>query len=340
MLTKVAQSMMQGPPFNYAQNAEFRYFQRQTPGTLTSYSDDNYGPDRWYVLNSGGNTQVARVTEVISSSPSPYVCQVRQADGSSQRFGIAQILESDRCVRLRGKKVNFSFWARTDGTEVTNLRAALVEWTGTADSVTSDIVSSWAATPTLIANATAVNTPADLALTGTMAQFNITATLGSSFNNLILFVWSSAAEAQNDDFYITQVQLIEGTAPAPWTVVSKTQEEDLRECRRFYEKSYDTDTVIASATDAGMHAFPSNNAGQNARGAVRYQVPKRVSPSVSFWDAAGTGSAYTSYAGNNTQTNNRTTSAAVVNSGINGFAFNGSVTDYAYAIHWASSAEL
>ena len=73
-----------------------------------------------------------------------------------------------------------------------------MEWTGTADSVTSDIVSSWAATPTLIANAAYSNTPSDLALGASYQQYSFTVTLGQNFTNLILFFWTPEQEAQND----------------------------------------------------------------------------------------------------------------------------------------------
>ena len=87
--------------FNYAQNAEFRYWQRQAPATLTSRQDDQYSADRWYVLTSGGavNVQGARVAEVITDSPTRYVGQFRQADATARQFGIAFVF---RCV-LRGR---------------------------------------------------------------------------------------------------------------------------------------------------------------------------------------------------------------------------------------------
>jgi hypothetical protein len=294
-LTKVSSAMQEGPLFNYAQNAEFRFFRRQVPGTLTSFQDTAYGPDRWKILNSGGavNTQVARVAEVISSSPTPYVCQVRQADATARQFGIAQVLEYDRVVSLRGKTVSFNFWARTDTTEVSNIRAAIIEWTGTADSVTADIVSSWSSTPTLVASCTAINTPADLALTGTMQQFNISATLGSSFNNLVLFVWSTATEAQNDDFYITQMQLIEGAAPAAWSTVRKTFGQDEHEVTRFFQKTYAPD--VAPATNTGTDsegAWVWRVVNPSSTGVWRVMVHfptiMRGSPGVTFYSTDGT----------------------------------------------------
>lgn len=278
---------------NYASNGEFRFWQRQTPGTLTSRQDDAYSADRWYILNSGGavNMQGARVAEVIASSPTPYVAQFRNADATARQFGPAQIIESDRAIALRGKTVTFSFWARTDGTEVPNIRAGVIEWTGTADSVTSDVVSSWSATPGLIANAAFINTPADLALTATMQQFSITVTLGTTFNNLVLFIWTPSTEAQNDDFYLTQVQLVEFSEALPWNHIRKTYAEDLSDCQRYFEKSYVIDTAPGTNITAGgqyiqLGAAVGNNLGWS--GTVNMKCSKRVSPTVLPYDIAGT----------------------------------------------------
>lgn len=270
---------------NYVSNAEFRFWQRQASTTLTSRQDDAYSADRWYVLTSGGavNVQGAQVAEVIASSPTPYVGQFRQADGTARQYGIAQIIESGKAIALRGKQVTFSFWARTDGTEVTNIRAGLVEWTGTGDSVTSDIVSSWAATPTLIANAAFVNTPSDLALTGTMQQFTITMTLGSTFTNLIPVIWTSATEAQNDDFYITQVQVVEWSEALPWTIIRTSFEADLEDCQRFYEKSYNLDDAPANTSTTFGYTVTTNDDSAGVRNCARevaFQVFKRAAPTV------------------------------------------------------------
>lgn len=327
---------------NLARNGEFRFFQRQTPATLTSRQDDQYGPDNWYILNSGGavNTQVARVAEVISSSPTPYVCQVRQADATARRFGLAQIIRNDRAIGLRGKQVTFALQARTDGTEVPNLRLGIVEWTGTADTVTSDIVSAWAATPTLIANAAFVNTPADLALSGTMAQLQATATLGSTFNNLILFVWAAAEEAQNDDFYITQAQLVEWPEALPWNLIRKEYNDDYADCVSGYgfQKSYLIDTAPATVTNDNVFSFRSAQSAVEAR-RVKYNYAFATAPTVTYYNpnSGATGSWRDTSAG----------ADRTVDSGISGTETEGTTYDCggttagnAVLGHWTAEVEL
>jgi len=333
--------------FNYAQNAEFRFWQRQTPANATNRQDDQYGPDRWYILTSGGavNVGVAQTTADTASSfleVTPFAALVRNTDASDRQFGIAQILENDRVTGLRGKKVTFAFQIK-EGTSVPNIRAAIVEWTGTADSVTSDIVSSWAANPTLIANAAFVGTPADFALSSAPgSQFSVTATLGTTFTNLILFVWTPAAEALNNDFQITQVQLVESPTPLPWAMIRKSYAEDLEECQRFYEKSYAIGTAPATAGTVGQIQFIATVSGAT-RGTIHFATRKRTSPTVVFYspqNAGVTGSWYDATSGLD-----RSVSANTV--GETDIAFDATSTN-AYVAnsgdtirgHWSADAEL
>lgn len=273
---------------NYAQNAEFRFYQRQVPATLTNRQDDAYGPDRWYMLTSGGavNTQTARVAEIIASSPTEYVGQFRQADATPRQFGNAQILETSRVLELRGKAVRLGFWARTDGTEITTLRACIGEWTGTANTVTSDIVSSWAATPTWIGNFSCANTPADITISSTMSQYTVSATLGSTFNNLVLFIWTPNSEAQNDDYYLTQVQLVQGNSVLSWPLVQISYDHDLQEAQRRYGKSYDLDTAPGTVTLVGAAANNNNNTASvwNINTLVPFKVTMGSAPSVTIYN--------------------------------------------------------
>jgi hypothetical protein len=269
---------------NYAQNAVFRFFQLQDPATLTTRANDTYGPDQWYALTSGANVQFARVAETPSGTKSKYACQIRQADASASRFGFAQILEFERVVDLRGETVTFSVLVRTDGTEVSTVRAGLVEWTGTADTVTSNIISGWAATPTLIANAAFVNTPEDHAITGTYTRITVTATLGTTFNNLILFIWAPNAEAQNDDFYVKEVQVVLGDQAVAWPLIALPFHEDERECLRYVCKSYNRDVAPGTVTTVGQQtARGTVLASSIGVGPTPFPAPMRATPTITVY---------------------------------------------------------
>lgn len=323
---------------NYAFNSQFRFWQRQAPGTLTSRQDDQYSADRWYLLNSGGavNIQGARVEESPSSGVrTRYIAQFRNADGSARQFGPAQIIPANDCWELRGQTVTFGFLARTDSTEITTLRAGIVEWTGTADSVTSDIVSSWSATPTLIANAAFINTPADITINSTLSQYSVSATLGTTFNNLIIFIWTPNTEAQNDDFYLGQIQLVKSSTVLDYDDIDLSYEEDLAQCAAFYQKSYNVDTAPGTVTAVGQISKRSDSTGDRAF--VQMIPTMFATPVVTTYNpnsgASGTWRDISAPA-------DKTYTAT--NPGQRGSAFNGTSTVDGNVVegHWTAEAEM
>lgn len=326
---------------NFLYNAEWRFFQRQIPGTLTSFQDDAYGPDRWYVLTSGGavNVQTARVAEVIATSPTQYVVQVRQADGTARRIGIAQIIPANESLALRGREATFAFYHRTDGTEITAIRAGIVEWTGTADSVTSDIVSSWADTPTLIANSAFINTPATITASSSWAQASVTATFGSSMNNAIVFIWTEGTEAQNDDFYLAQMQLVRGAAAIEWPYIAIPYTQDLLRNQRHFVKSYNVD-VPAGAASEGQTLFIASRAytqnGANAIVSEKLAVDMFATPTITLYSPS-TGTA--GKARDETTSVDLDADAGWV--GTSGFGVDFTIVDQRiYRYQWKAEAEL
>ncbi|MFX6823249.1 hypothetical protein ABTH33_20080, partial [Acinetobacter baumannii] len=57
------------------------------------------------------------------------------------RMGLIQWIENADCADLRGQTVVASARARMSA--ATTLRFAILEWTGTADAITKDVVNSW-----------------------------------------------------------------------------------------------------------------------------------------------------------------------------------------------------
>ena len=267
---------------NYVSNGEFRFAQRQAPATLTTRADASFGTDRWKVLTSGGvGVGVQRVEQSPASSPTKYSTRITQADVTARQFGQVQFIEQNNCLELRGKQVTLGFWVRTTGTNVPTIRASIVEWTGVANAVTSDIVSVWSATPTLVASTSYVTTPVDLAVTSSYAYYEVTGSLSGSMNNVGIFIYTPNAEAQNDDLYISQVQLIRGNKAKPWEAVSLTVQEDLIGCQAFFEKSYVIDTTPGTAAGG---CTVHNRYQTNGLGTIQmqfdYKVTKYAIPTI------------------------------------------------------------
>ena len=136
---------------------------------------------------------------------------------ANKKFGIVQIIEQINCHDMLGETVSLSFKLRVNATtNLDDVRAAIVSWSGTADSVTSDIVSAWNAegtNPTLASNWTYENTPADLNVTTSWAEYKIENididTSGAA--NIGVFIWSNVTgTAVDEEVFITDVQLNKG----------------------------------------------------------------------------------------------------------------------------------
>lgn len=332
---------------NWLVNGEFRLAQAQDATTLTTVTDGGYGPDQWIMLdsNGGSTSKYRRVTgEQAGTYYTKYIGQFDQTNGVAKQIMTCQPLESEKSISLRGQQSTFSFYARTDGTEITTLRACIGEWTSTVDQPTIDIVSSWAATPTWIANFACLNTPSDITISDVWSQTSITATFGSTVNNIFVCVWTPNAEAQNDTFYLSQAQLVLGSTAVPWIQVKKTIDEDIVEAERFYEKSYNLDVAPGTATLAGIFVWAANS-NSNGKGFVPYRHVKFKNPAISWWDAAGNASKTSWWTSANVQTNNSGSGSMSIPystaTGRRGFVVNDAVnTAEDFGIQWVSDARM
>lgn len=165
-----------------------------------------YGLDRWYTATDATTNTITQ--QAGQENIQPYNIRLTQPDASAKYMGLAQIIEGKDCKRLRGQTVTLSLRARASAAQT--VRFAVLEWTGTEDAVTRNFVSSWGNPPTYIANVIATSfsfTPAAATWTSSPA---LSVTLGTTFNNLIVFVWTETAVAQNFTLELGLVQLEQG----------------------------------------------------------------------------------------------------------------------------------
>lgn len=196
-------------------NGDFQVAQRGTSFTAASTflnSDDLYNLDRWYTLSDGND--IIDITQETTTVPTDQLYAIAlDVETINKKFGIAQIIERKNCIDLIGKTVTLSFKAKVSATtKLDNVKCAIIAWSGTADAVTSDIISAWGVegtNPTLIANATYENTPANLSLTTSYATYSVSAAIDTaSTSNIIVFIWSDVTDTTLGDFlYIADVQL-------------------------------------------------------------------------------------------------------------------------------------
>jgi hypothetical protein len=327
---------------NYLYNGEFRFIQRwdSAAGATNAVDEDEYGFDRWYMLHENAATNsinVSREDPALTASPSQYAGKFVKTDAGNDQIALAQILPYQESITLRGKELTFAFYAKTASSEVTSLRACIGEWSGTADSVTSDVVATWGTeTPTWIANFDCANTPADLTISDTWAQVSVTGTLDAATNNVVVVIWTDNSEAQNDEFYITQTQLIDGSAAAEWTQIAKSYQQDLAECQRFFEKSYDVDTTLLTATNAGQRSERASGTAHQLY--VQYETRKFSDPTVTLYNPDGSGNNCEDLSTGTDLT--CTVSASAHNTRGFTLSITSSVDGNSVATHFGASAEL
>jgi hypothetical protein len=217
-------------------NGNFALGQRATTFASGANNDDAYTLDRWYILSDGNDAiDVTRETSVVPANQKYAIAL--DVETANKKFGIAQIIESDNCVGLTGGTVTLSFKAKVSATtKLDNVKAAVVAWSGTADTVTSDIISAWGAegtNPTLIANATYENTPANLSVTTSYATYSLTANIDTaSTTNIIVFIWSDVTDTTAGHFlYVTDVQLEPGSVATPFE--QRPLGTELALCQRY-----------------------------------------------------------------------------------------------------------
>ena len=269
-------------------NGEFGIAQRGTSFVSGANDDDSYNLDRWYVLSDGNDA--VDITQETSTVPTNQLTAIAlDVETANKKFGIAQIIEQKNCVGLIGGNVTLSFKAKVSSTtKLDNVKAAVVAWSGTADTVTSDIISAWGAEgtdPTLIANATFENTPANLSVTTSYATYTLTANIDTaSTKNLIVFIWSDVTDTTAGDFlYITDVQLEAGSTATEFE--RRPIGTELALCQRYYyglESGRTSNNIIIATGYAGSST--------NAFLTIHHPVTMRAAPTITTANFAGSGS--------------------------------------------------
>lgn len=209
---------------------------RLQDGPSGACADDAYGlHNRWYAMTQTGSITPTTLSNVADGIPS--MIRLTNSLGSAQRIGYAQIIEGVNCRHLRGRQVTLNCKVRrSDGG---NVRIAILEWTGTEDTVTSEVVNNWASATYTAGNFFASTTLTVAGVTGittvaaTLKDVALTATVSSSCNNLIVLVWTESTITATTGTFDIIAQLLEGGAAARHEHRPIQIERDL--CARYYQ---------------------------------------------------------------------------------------------------------
>jgi phage gp37-like protein len=144
--------------------------------------------------------------------------------------------------------------------------------------------------------------------------------------------------ATNNYWQITGVQLEVGPTATPFEF--KSVEDELLECQRYYEKTYNQGVNPGTSTSLGIVGAAN---GTNTTGyciqTASFKVTKRGTPTVTVYDTAGNSGKITTYVTDGTATTNRT--ATVDEASQSGFRIYETGTNKnGFFWHYVSDSEL
>ena len=230
-------------------------------------ADDAYAWDRWTVLTQTAAVGISSLSDVADGVPS--LMRMTQSQATAQRMGYLQVIEGKYCKDMRGANACLSGKVRASA--ALTVRYAILAWTGTEDTVTSDVVLSWTSTTFapggfFLASNVSVVQQGSLALAANTLT-NLTALVGampSTLNNAIVMLWTDAAATQNVTLDC-RMQLEAASVERPFEV--RPYGADLAMCQRYYQIS-----PALPATWGASTTQPSVVAA--------FIVPMRVAPTV------------------------------------------------------------
>jgi hypothetical protein len=272
-------------------NGSFRVSQRGTTftsATTPANDDDTYLLDRW-ILQSDSSDIVDVSQEQSSDIANPAYNIKLDIETANKKFGILTVLEYRDSRQFTNQAVSLSFKAKRTGTTIGAIRAAILSWSGVADTITSNIVTSstdWEAAgtnPILAANWNYENTPAALtAITTSWQTYKIENITIDSANtaNVGVFIWTDDTAMDAGDFlHIADVQLEIGSVATPFEVGAYADE--LARCQRYYYRSL----IGSYTTFAWVYVLGD---GVTFVGGFNLSVPMRLYTAVTFTKSAAT----------------------------------------------------
>jgi len=317
-----------------------------------------YTLDRWQAqgTSSAGVYTVQRSTTAPSEFVNSFLATVTTADASlaaGDFYGVGQFIEGFNVADLgwgtaNAKTVTISFWVRSSvtgtfggsvGNSAFNRSYPFTYTISTANTfeyktitIAGDTTGTW-----LTNNGIGVRLYFGLGvgsnLSGTAGAWaGVGTTSATGATNLMATVSAT--------FYITGVQLEQNTSATPFE--RRLYGQELANCQRYYEKSYAQGTAPGTAVSypvIGMSFNGMSNTSGQKYVISTFKVTKRASPTMTYYDIAGTSGKISTLDIGGTNTNNVNIALSFVSDSLYGAApSNGTHTGITY--DWTADIEL
>jgi hypothetical protein len=308
---------------NLFSNSDMRLFNRGLSAVVGD-GVNIYRADRWRIGSQNVAHTVARDTDVPANNLSKYSLKATATyTGSNNRLVVEQRIEAQLLRNITNSNGNVGFWYKSQS--ATQIRIVIA--TPTVEDNYASEVSIYDQTFTIVANGTWTKFALEKAALSSMV---LGATVKIIFQNMSVF--SSLSH------WITQLKFNMGNALQEWSLMHFNNIFEENYCKRFYEKSYDTDVSPGTFPNSvGAFAFISTFNATVTWGTVLFKVQKRASPTITSFStnsgASGQVFRVTSSVDNATSFDN---------TNINGFGFRFTalVGDFYYYAHWTADSEI
>lgn len=231
-------------------NTMFRTWGHSNSAPVTITDGAYSGPTGWFFLTSGSSVEIGYGSGLGHSS---FSVIITNQNASSRRAGVSQFVEYYDTLALRGKTVRFSVKAKCSNAK--NVRAALINWTGTANAPTKDVVDTWTSTTYTEGNffissgSLDIIAVSDAVSVGTSeVEIAVSGTVGASANNLQVFVWTEDALAEDQTIEVSEAMLVKGSYAVEFDAQYYPQENidcDYR-CRMIKSNASQTDVLLGN----------------------------------------------------------------------------------------------
>lgn len=278
---------------NYVINGGFDFWQRGTSFTWSSGSP--YTADRWGLTQAG--TAHAKLNQSTSVPTGfKYSAKVSRTSGSTQTgtYYLGHSLEIAESIKLAGKTVTLSFYAKAGANySATGSLLGLEIHSGTGTSEVNRLNVAYTGDVTLL------NSPSTL--TTSWQRFSKTVTVASDVTQLGFYFASTpvGTAGADDAFYITGVQLEEGSVATTFRRNGTSMQGELAACQRYFEKTYALATAPGTATYQGFKTFGGVS---NASGAFiadfKFAVAKRAAATCTGYSPSSGASGSSDYSRN------------------------------------------
>jgi hypothetical protein len=303
--------------------------QRNAGASVTGSTSDPFVTDRWktpasqnskftFQQNQGSVTPPVGFTNYLGATSSSAYSVV-----SGDLFGIDQRIEGFNIADLgwgtaNAQPVTLSFWVRSSLTgtfggsllnSATNRSyvftyaiSAANTWEYKTVTIPGDTSGSW-----LTTNGIGIRLTFSLGMGSSLSG-----TAGSWSSNTYLSATGavSVVGTNGATFYITGVQLEEGTAASPFE--NRLYGTELQLCYRYFQGL----TYNSSIETDGMRIVLSGNGSTNPLTGWQFIVPMRAAPTMTSYGAGTAGGSYTVYSASSSSTQTNWSSLAVSFKGV------------------------